>query len=138
MTILKTSRTQRLLYKRVVLTSAQVLALFTTPITVIPAVTGMTIVVVQGSVSLNFNTTPYTAANGLSFIYAGTPANAITTTAASILTATGNAVIGARGLNSAANYTGNVGTAVQVTCPANPTLGDGTLTVDLWYTLKQG
>lgn len=138
MSIIRTKRSQILKYTRTQLTSAQILALFTTPITIVPGVAGMTAVLIEACVTLNFKTTAYTSPNGLSFIFAGTPANAITTTAASILTAAGNAIIGARGLNSAANFTGNTGAAIQVTCPVNPTLGDGTMTVDAWYTLKQG
>ena len=54
---------------RVILTSAQILALNTTPITLIQAIPNFLIIVERITARLNFNTTAYTGANNLEFRY---------------------------------------------------------------------
>lgn len=62
-------KTKILLEKRFTLTSAQILALNTTPITLIPAFL-QSVIIVQGiTARLNFNSIAYTGANNLEFRY---------------------------------------------------------------------
>ena len=57
--------------KRITLTSAQILALNGTPVTLIPAFLQSVIIVEGITARLNFNTTAYTGANNLEFRYTG-------------------------------------------------------------------
>ena len=119
-------------YVDVTLTSAQILALHSTPITLIPApAAGFAIQVDSVAASLKFGTTAYTGANALTLNYTnGSGATAITI-ASSFLDGSANANTAVAATSpcaivAAAPIVAAVGTA-------NPAAGDSTITMRIIY-----
>lgn len=117
----------------ITLTSAQILALHTTPITAIAAVTGKSIVVDSYTFKLNFGTIAYTGANNVEYRYTnGSGTKVAADTPSAVLDSSvseGYAGIGAAGILS-------VNAPVVLAVPtANPAAGDGTATVTIRYRL---
>lgn len=120
---------------KVTLTSAQILALNTTPITLISAAGAGTIIVpITYSARLNFNTTAYTGANNLELRYtngSGTKPLA-DVTAAFINSAATAYYVGADGAVVAA-----VNAPLVAFVPtANPAAGDSTMTIEIFYQVR--
>lgn len=117
------------------LSSAEILSCFTNPVTVIPATTGFYTVPISILFKLNFVTTQYTVA-GQVFLSTGA--------------ATANHIAQYNALSSAASSAKLVGDTTNLSVSpaiptdneilfkattANPTGGDGTLTIDIMYRL---
>jgi len=141
-----------MLQQKITLTSAQLLSLATTPILAIPAPgTNQVINVHQLCAYLHFGTTPYTVPGGanLQTQYAATPGNtAFAASLAGWLAATADALYAFDALGTGAGRgwggapyasqnppTNYVNQALYISATANPTLGDGTLTIVLDYTI---
>jgi len=112
----------------IALTSAQIKALFTTPISLIPAQGAGTLVIVDEIILKNtFVTTAYAGANALEFRYTNASGAKVSADIASTfinLVATGYAYV--RGLVSQLTPVAN--SAIVVTVPtADPITGDGTI-----------
>lgn len=119
--------------KRITLTSAQVLALFTTPVTLVAApAAGKYISVDEVVATLNFNSVAYTGANALEIRYTDGAGAKVT------------GDIAAAALNAAATRTdkaiGAAVTSAVAAAPivaavptANPAAGNSTLTIDVLY-----
>lgn len=121
--------------RRFILTSAQILALKDTPITIVPAFL-RSFIIVEGITAKNtFNSVAYTGANALEFRYTGAAGAKVT------------ADMAAAFINSAATAYDHVsGVATELTpvlnAPivafvptANPGTGDGTITLFIKYRL---
>lgn len=126
-----------LIHIHTTLTSAQILNLLTTPVTVIPAPgVGLVTMLVQGQATLNFKTTAYSGSSLVLVLrFANAPAGAIITqTVNPFLTATQTTMNGLRGwaLTDATSTVENQAIIVQNGGGA-ATLGDGTITFDLFY-----
>lgn len=119
---------------RVTLTSAQIKALNTTPITLVAAPgAGVYVSVDEIVATLNFGTTPYTGANAMEFRYTNGSGAKVTGDAASawIDSASSAAVkVIAAAVTPVANA------AVVASVPtANPAAGDSTISLDIYYRL---
>ena len=122
------------LVSRTKLTSAQVLTLFSTPVTLIPAVTGMFIRPLQITLNYNFVTTAYNATAG-NIVVKNTGGTWHTTAAAGFWNQT-SSQISSRTVSAYGASVTNATTALQISeDTANPTTGDGTLTVTVHYVL---
>lgn len=119
----------------ITLTSAQILALNTTPITVIPAPgAGQLIQVDNAVLRLNFNTTAYTGTNAIQFSYtngsgavvtASPPASFLNSVATAFYCAPDAAVLAV------------VNAPVVVSVPtANPAAGNSTLSIEVFYSIR--
>jgi hypothetical protein len=117
------------------LTSAQILALFTTPIEIIPAQgSGTQIIPLVGIIKYTHVTTAYATNVTLGGIFTG--AGQLTFNNAVILTSTvsrtGNFTFVANSGASTRQYIENVPLTITVT-NGNPTAGDGTIKIKLPY-----
>ena len=112
------------------LSSAQILALNTTPIEVVSAQGAGTVIVVQSIVyKYNFNTTDYSTQTSLQATYTGeTP---VMQSVANILNA-GVDLIKGWGAGTIIEMKDNTGISIE-TPTADPTLGDGTVDVYITY-----
>lgn len=116
------------------LTSAQILALHTTPITLVPAVSGKSIIVDSYVFTMNFVTSAYTGANNVEFRYTnGTGTKVAADTPSTVLDIS----------SGTANYLGtNTASLLSVNSPvvavvptANPAAGAGNAVVTINYRL---
>lgn len=124
----------------VTLTSAQILQLFTTPITIVAAPgAGKMIQVLSINYSLTFVTTAYTVGGATAGLWYGTPAGtAVDTNAKTILNAAAASHVGQF---APGTYTGTGQTPSNLanlavifgTVTSNPTTGDGTFRVTVTY-----
>jgi hypothetical protein len=124
-------------HARQTLTSAQILASNTNPITIVPAPgPGNIIVPIEATMTLNFNTTAYTSAGSPSIYYAENLTTMITGSSFS-LTGTVSSIQGGRALTAGpwplSTTTNN--SVVFFTPTSNPTVGDGTVDIDIWFTI---
>jgi hypothetical protein len=126
------------------ITSAQLLALKTTPLQLVPAPgAGLAIIVHSISLKINFGTVAYTLNAGTLKLFLGTTANAVALTGdlSALLTQTSSKEnLGvpalATGVQTVAN-TENQGLFLGNDGAANYTLGDGTLDIVLQYQIVQ-
>src|SRR3990167_37345 len=118
---------------RFLLTSAQILALNTTPITLIQAIPNSFIVVEGITARLNFNTTAYTGANNLEFRY--TDASGVKVTADMINTFLNSAATAYDNVAGVeAELTPVINSPIVVRVPtANPGAGNSTLDLFIKY-----
>ena len=120
--------------KRFTLTSAQILALNTTPVTLIEAFLNSNIIVEGITARLNFNTTAYTGANALEFRY--TNASGVKVTAdlsSAFLNSAATAYASVAGIE--AQITPVLNAPIIIVVPtANPATGNSTL--DLFIRFK--
>lgn len=130
-----------LLTATVTLTSAQILSSFTSPVEAIPGVAGKTIFVIGAAFKYNHVTTDYTSGDNLGLVYHGETSLGGGATLASSPN-TWNAFSATQDwAQSPNNYPGFssitgplVGLGVDfVTNNANPTGGDSTMTITVWY-----
>lgn len=127
------------LYKSTLsLSSAQILALNGTPVEVVAAVAGKSIQVVSGNLELTFVTTPY-ATNTSPYLYTDTatyPQLDFPTSLAATLTRKSLGQHNTAGISIAAGETQLiVNKGLFVKCAANPTAGDGTVVITVFYLL---
>lgn len=117
---------------KVTLTSAQILALNTTPITLVAAPgAGYYVSVSEVLAYLTFNTTAYTGTNAANITYTnGSGAAATGTLASSFLDSSSSAAVKAVGV--AVTPVANAPIVISVGT-ANPAAGDSTITVDIAY-----
>ncbi len=128
---------------RVTLTSAQLLALASTPVTLIPAPVDTTNIILVKSVTavLNYGTATYTGGS-VSIQYAGSAndvvvASATNTAIGALVDGTGSGMLYASGvLAGTNNLVADAGQAVRIKNTSTAfTVGDGTLTLILDYQL---
>lgn len=120
---------------QVTLTAAQIKALFTTPVALVPAQGAGTIVDIVGIWAKNvFGTVAYTGANALEFRYTDGAGAKVTAdiAAAFINTASGTAYNGVKGVNTALTPVANAAVVVAVPT-ANPAAGDSLITFTVLY-----
>lgn len=126
------------LHARVSLTSAQILAINTAPITLIPAPGANKVITILGfATALNYGTTTYSA-TAINFYY-GNVSGASTAIgiSATLLSATASAYQNGRGsAASEAPVAQFANQAIVASAAANPTTGNGSLDIDLWYTVS--
>lgn len=122
------------------LTSAQILNLFTTPVTIVAApAAGKMIQVLSINYSLTFVTTAYTVGGAQAGLWYGTPAGqAVDTNAKSILNAAASSHVGQPApttITGTGNTPSNLAALAVVfgTVTSNPTTGDGTFRVTVTY-----
>jgi hypothetical protein len=117
---------------KVTLTSAQILALNTTPITLIPAQGANTYIEVLACVAyLKFNSAAYTGANAANITYTNAAGAAATgTLASSFLDSSSSAA--AKVIPAAVTPVVNSPIVISVGT-ANPAAGNSTITLDLFY-----
>lgn len=121
-----------LLSTKVTLTSAQILAIHTTPINLVGAQGANTYIELIGLVAkLDFNTTAYSAStNTLQILYTnGSGATVATALPNAFLTSASTAAY--KTVPSAVTPVAN--SPIVATVAANPTLGDSTITLDVFY-----
>ena len=123
---------------RRVLSSAEILALNTTPITLIPAPGAGKIIIPQYvSGHLNFNSIAYVAGGNLELGYDGNLSTTVVVSFGTTYT-TGESVLNssAAGLPSGQVSTQVSNKGLQVhTASGDPTTGNSTYTIDVWYTV---
>ena len=113
--------------KRFTLTSAQILALNTTPITLIEAFINSVIIVEGITARLNFNTTAYTGANALEFRYTDASGAKVTADLSSaFLNSAATAYASVTGIEAQITPVLNAPIVVRVPT-ANPATGNSTL-----------
>lgn len=119
--------------KRFTLTSAQILTLNTTPITLITAFLNSVIIIEGITARLNFNTTAYTGANNLEFRYTnGSGAKVTADMANTFLNSSSTAYDQVAGV--ATELTPVLNTPIVVVVPtANPATGNSTLDLFIKY-----
>lgn len=121
---------------RITLSSSQILALNSTPITIISAITGLVIVPLQFVYTMNYGGTAYVSAGSIGAYYAGNLSVFIAQPYGTFLTSTASNIAGARSLGNASAIANSnaVGNAVVIFVPtSNPTTGNSTIDVDCWY-----
>lgn len=110
------------------ITSPQILDLFNTPVEIVPTPgTGKALSVTKVIITLNYVTTTYTATGNLNITEG---ANNISQFGNSILPATSSKTI--QNLSSSVVLTANNPLMLKIT-GSNPTLGNGTLRIQVWY-----
>jgi len=119
-------------HAKVTLTSAQILALNTTPITLVAAPgAGYYVSVSEALAYLTFNTTAYTGTNAANITYTnGAGAAATGTLASSFLDSSSSAAV--KAIAVAVTPVANAPIVISVGT-ANPAAGDSTITVDIAY-----
>lgn len=121
------------------LTSAQILALFSTPIVLLNAPNPNTIIIVEGiGAYLNFNSIAYAGTNPLVFSYTGGGGQQVTSTIGSaFIDATSSTYVYAPPLAGAGSaFYPVAGGGIQVSVStANPTAGNSTITFSVAYRL---
>ncbi len=128
---------ERSLISRVRLTSAQILALFTTPITVVPAFLRSIIIVERITAKNNFNTTAYTGANNLEFRYTDASGAKVTADmAAAFINSAATAYDHVAGVVTELTPVLNAPIVVRVPT-ANPATGDGTIDLYIRFRLAK-
>lgn len=126
----------------VTLTSAQIKTLHSAPTPVIanPGA-GKTILILAASAMLRFVTTAYTT-GGASFalVYTSTPTMQATISGTTFLSAGASTNGAFRGSNEVATtaQSSNTGISASVSGAADPTLGDGTITLTIVYCIVAG
>lgn len=119
--------------QRFTLTSAQILALNTTAVTLIPAYLISTIIVEGITARLNFNTTAYTGANNLEFRYTGAAGAKVTADMANtFLNSSATAYSSVSGVEAVLTPVLNAPIVVVVPT-ANPATGNSTLDLFIKY-----
>ncbi len=123
-------------YTRTVLTSAQVLALHTTPITLVAAPGANTVVIVDSiDAKVVFNTTAYTGANNLEFRYTNGSGTKVTADMSStFINSASSAYDHVGGIIAELTPTANAAVVVAVPT-ANPGAGDSTIVFITRYRL---
>lgn len=118
--------------KSVTLTTAQVLALFTTPVVLVPApAAGQYIEVLRVSAKLTFNSIAYTGANALEIRYTdGSGAKVSSDIAAALINSASTRRDSATGAAATQVAAAAVVAAVPV---ANPAAGNSPITIDVLY-----
>lgn len=119
--------------QRTTLTSTQVLALFTTPITIVSSIKGALILVTSIDVFIKFNTIAYTGANNLEFRYKDASGAKVTADIANtFINSASTAYAHVAGVTTA--LTPVINTPIVVTVPtANPATGNSPMTVIVKY-----
>lgn len=115
------------------LTTAQILALNTTPITIVPAYL-LSLIIVEGiTAKNNFNTTAYTGGNNLEFRYTGAAGAKVTADMAStFINSSATAYDHVAGVVT--ELTPVINTPIVVRVPtANPATGDGSIDLFIKY-----
>lgn len=115
---------------QITLTTAQVLALNSTPITVVTGISGKEIQVVNASFHLKYNTTAY-ATNTTLALRASSSTGSILQ-AEAVINGSADA-IGVFGLNSGTNNIVTGDNLVATVLTGNPTAGDSDIVVDILY-----
>ena len=128
--ILEVSTGGEIQRSQVTLTTAQVLALNSTPITIVGAISGKEIQVVSASFHLKYNTTAY-ATNTTLALRSSSSTGSILQAEAAINGAAD--AIGAFGLNSGTNNIVTGDALVATVLTGNPTAGDSDIVVDVLY-----
>lgn len=127
------------LYKATLsLTAAEVKLLFTTPKTVVAAVAGKSILVVSGTLKLTYGTVAF-ATNTSPYLYTDTATYSqmdFPTHLAATLSRTSIGQYNTAGISIAAGQTQLIDNkALKITCAANPTAGDSTVIITVFYLL---
>jgi hypothetical protein len=127
-------------HARVTLTAAQILASFTTPITIVPAQgAGTIITLLQGIANLNFNSAAYVSANAPGLFLAGSiSGTGVSLMSAAWLQSTSSQNTGLRGSSAGPSSLPAITNSplVFATLTANPTAGNSTIDIDVWYTVS--
>lgn len=126
-----------IIHARVTLSSAQILALATTPVQIVPAQGAGTIIELIGAtVVYNFNTTAYAGGGNVGFAFAPNPAVRLSSQAATVFTNASISTIaffpGASGIPTLSSVTNQ---ALVFSAATAFTTGNGTADVDVWYTV---
>jgi len=119
-----------LLQSQVILTTAQVLALNSTPITIVGAISGKEIQVVSASFHLKYNTTAYATNTTLALRSSSSTGSVLQ--AEAVINGAADA-IGVFGLNSGTNNIVTGDALVATVLTGNPTAGDSDIVVDVLY-----
>ena len=121
--------------KRFTLSSAQILALNSTPVTIIPTFSQSIIIVEAITARLNFNTTAYTGSNNLEFRYTDASGTKVTADLTSAFLNSGSTAY-ASVLGVEAQFTPVINTPIVVRVPTtNPATGNSTLNLLIKYRL---
>jgi hypothetical protein len=121
----------------ITLTPAQITQLNTTPVMVVPAVPGATIVLLEGYAILTYNSTTYTAPTAtLTLVFGNSLTTAASASSTTFLTSTASMGTGFRGLNGV-NYSPlPIGQPLMVMVGgSNPSVGNSPISLTVWYTL---
>ncbi len=118
---------------RISLTSAQILNLYTTPILLVAAPpAGQYILIMAAGWSVVFNTIAYSSTAVT--VQWGSVSTAVGLPAASVATTTSQMTFN-RSLALSVAPSSITGIGLTITSPSNPTTGNGTINLDLWYSI---
>lgn len=124
--------------KEVALTSANLLAMNATPITVVAAPSADYVVDFVSAVLINDDATDYTAGGAITINYGSAGAAVSTTLAATFLTGNGDKVWNLQKLNAAGGYTMPVGVGLTITNASQAfATGTGVCRLQITYTVNK-
>lgn len=121
--------------KKTTITSAQILALFTTPISLVAAPgAGLAIVVHRITASVDYGTAAYATNVTLEFRYTNGSGTKVSADIAALLDATADKIVSVGGIEAATVLTANAAVVARV-ATGNPVTGDSPIAVSVDYSI---